>query len=315
MANSTLRLDPIPDETIFGLCIQVGVLKGARTYADCLRLVFDDQRKFWFDPNDADPKRLASLLQDVAVDSAESLLSNHSIWPYLIAFQQGDISDVLKHGERGGELVRFFGLTGCPAITERKIPRYCKLCAAEQIDKYGRSTWLRSHQLPGVTVCFEHGETLWESNFSQEKFAKLSADVKFPDIDSDFFEVDEKQSFSIDPDYLSPERLWAQISRDCLFSNGLLADKEKVFEVYKNGLLKSNLIRDGKVDFKGVQCLFKDRYGDLFSKKIQTTVGSVVYWEWLPRLLNGVNYFRHPVRHLMLIGAVFGGFPTAESLA
>ncbi len=34
MASTGFKLEPIPDETIFGLVIQIGVLKGAITYAE-----------------------------------------------------------------------------------------------------------------------------------------------------------------------------------------------------------------------------------------------------------------------------------------
>ncbi len=144
MTSSTFKLEPIPDETIFGLVIQVGVLRGANTYAECRRLVFGNKMKGWLDPNDASPERLRELLQYVDVASTQQLLRDHSPWPYWSAFQNISMSDVLKLGCEEGNPLGALGLTGTQAIKETKVAKYCKACALEQLQKYTRTTWLVS---------------------------------------------------------------------------------------------------------------------------------------------------------------------------
>ena len=135
MTSSGFKLEPIPDETIFGLVIQVGVLRGANTYAECRRLVFGNKIKGWLDPNDASPERLGELLQYVDVANTQLLLQDHSAWPYWTAFQKISMSDVLQLGSEEGNPLRALGLTGTQAIKETKVAKYCKACAIEQLRK------------------------------------------------------------------------------------------------------------------------------------------------------------------------------------
>ena len=49
-------------------------------------------------------------------------------------------------------------LSGVPLPSqERRVPRYCPACAAEDRERYGETYWHRVHQIRGVAVCPEHG--------------------------------------------------------------------------------------------------------------------------------------------------------------
>ena len=186
---TSFKLEPIPDETIFGLCIQIGVLKGAKTYVECVRLVFGDKSKRWLDPNDASQERLDKLLQYVDAANTQQLLKDHSAWPYWTAFQNISMLDVLKLGGAEGNPLGALGLAGTQAIKETKVAKYCKSCATEQLQKHNRTTWLRSHQLPGVMVCFKHGLPLLESNLWFDSNSQKSQEIRFPQAVDALFDV------------------------------------------------------------------------------------------------------------------------------
>ncbi len=312
MTSSTFKLEPIPDETIFGLVIQVGVLRGANTYAECRKLVFGNKSKVWLNPNDASPERLGELLQYVDVANTELLLQDHSAWPYWMAFQKISMSDVLKLGCEEGNPLRALGLTGTQAIKETKVARYCTACALEQLRKYTRTTWLRSHQLPGVTVCFKHGLTLSESNLWFDKNNRQEQEINFPQAANGISDARSENYFFEDWRVDQPSHLWAQMSRDCLISSGRFSNKQSVLALYNVRLDSRGLLSSGVYDWGGIESLLRQRYGDLFPMKIGVDFFVSKSRHWVKKLIAGKEYFRQPARHLFLIGALFDRLPTVQ---
>lgn len=314
MLSAEFKLTPIPDEAIFGLGIQIGFLKGAATYSDCLRLVFGEKRKRWIDTLDTDRERLELLLKYVAVDSVEELLTNHTAWPYLISFQNTSVTAVLGLGQEKLSPTVPLGLNGPPPIKDRKVAKYCCYCAAEQLEKYHRTTWLRSHQLPGVTVCHRHGAALSESLFDLELNSLLNQEVVFPLVAHQHrintcAEECHQENWHI----TQPYRMWSQISRDFLASSELFSDKCTVLALYRNALADRGLLIKDKYDWRGIEDLFRQRYGDLFAKEMQINFSCKQLWSWLRSLFVGAEYYRQPVRHLLVIGALFDSFYHVET--
>lgn len=311
MTSRTFKLEPIPDETIFGLVIQVGVLRGAITYAECRRLVFGNKMKGWLDPNDASPERLGELLQYVDVANTELLLLDHSPWPYWTAFQNTSMSDVLMLAGEEGNPLGALGLAGTQAIKETTVARYCKACATEQLQKYSRTTWLRSHQLPGVTVCFKHGLSLAESNLWFDIRNNNDHEINFPqavdDISGASCKNDLFEAWRVD----QPSHMWAQMSRDCLISSGRFSNKQSVLALYNVRLHSQGLLSSGGYDWGGIESLFRQRYGDLFSLKVGVDFSASQSRHWVRKLISGMEYFRQPARHLFLIGVLFDSLPSA----
>lgn len=310
MTSSAFKLEPIPDETIFGLVIQVGVLRGANTYAECRKLVFGNTSQVWLNPNDASPERLGKLLQYVDVANTELLLQDHSAWPYWTAFQKISMSDILKHGGKARNPLGALGLTGTQAIKETKIARYCKACALEQLRKYGRTTWLRSHQLPGVTVCFKHGLTLSESNLWFDTNDCTDQEVIFPQAADGITDACHKNDYYEAWRVDQPSHIWAQMSRDCLISSGRFSNNQSVLALYNVRLDSRGLLSSGGYDWSGIESLLRQRYGDIFPMKIGVDLSATKSRNWVKKLITGKEYFRQPARHLFIIGALFDRLPS-----
>jgi hypothetical protein len=314
MTSSVFKLKPIPDETIFGLLFQIGTLKGAKTYAECERLVFGDTTKMRYGTGDASPECMEKLLQFVDVGNLEQLLEGHSFWPYWAAFQNVSSSLVLELGKNVGNLRTVLGLAGTQAVKETKTPKYCKACATEQILNYSRTTWLRSHQLPGVMVCHTHGITLSESNLLLDRSTRGTQEINFPIPAEVLLDVGTETKLQEEWDVRNPYLLWAQISRACLYSNGLFSDEQSTLNLYQAELFARGLLTTERSDWDGIEMLVRRRFGDIFLKQVGLDVFGNKGAPWFKKLLMEQEYFRQPARHLLLIGALFDKLPSASDM-
>lgn len=313
MTSSVFKLEPIPDETIFGLIIQIGALRGAKTYAECGRMVFGKKTQIYFGSANASPEHLEKLLQLVDVSNLEQLLEDHSAWPYWTAFQNVPISHLLELGRNGEQPLSALGLLGTQAVANTKIAKYCEACAAEQIQNYSRTTWLRSHQLPGVKVCHKHGLSLSESNLQFEIYSPNNLEINFPLPANASLNMDTENKLQEEWDVRQPYLMWAKISRACLYSNGLFSDKHSVLNLYKEALFANGLLTKEKCDWGGIEILVRQRFGDIFLKKVGLEVGNKGT-PWFKKLLMEQEYFRQPARHLLLIGTLFDKLPSASDM-
>ena len=98
--------------------------------------------------------------------SIESLVLNHTLMPYALAFytpkKQQAIFNSLCTGTSPYALsaISQNATVGVPHL------RFCLQCIEEDMGKYGESYWRRVHQLPGVMICLQHNRPLLESNFN-----------------------------------------------------------------------------------------------------------------------------------------------------
>ena len=96
----------------------------------------------------------------------ERLAAEFTLFPYYAAFQPpavvACVLAALIDGHADGIHLRL-GI----ATTTVSAPtglRYCPLCHTESLTRWGERFWRRSHQLPGVFVCPDHGIPLAESS-------------------------------------------------------------------------------------------------------------------------------------------------------
>jgi hypothetical protein len=60
--------------------------------------------------------------------------------------------------------------------------QYCRACASEHFDRSGSTTWLRSHNLPGVRVCTKHGCWLDTLRFTPYDLSLPPAETTTPEL-------------------------------------------------------------------------------------------------------------------------------------
>jgi len=119
------------------------------------------------------------------------LLMDLTLYPYLTAFQPAEVrqavQDALIAGHAEWVNVRL-GLAASRVQAATAL-RYCPVCRQEMLVHLGELYWRRDHQLPGVSVCPDHGTPLQNSlvrpgTVGQHDFLAADED-NCPDISAD----------------------------------------------------------------------------------------------------------------------------------
>lgn len=315
MSRFGFRLTPIPDETLFGLAVTSGLLMGARTYWDAFRLIYGKNADIWSNSLEYGAGRLELLLTSIDIENVESLIEKHTSWPYFTAFTKADALDVAKIRTANGESPKqLFGLTGTQPVSESRYAKYCPTCAREQAIRYRRTTWLRSHQLPGVCTCHKHGQTLFSSQLPLVKGISLSQAIEFPKPAAEVFSGDIWLTRQVWRKSI-PNRLVAEVSHDLLASPRWALTPETVVNLYRKALSARGLLADQNYDWAGIEKLFRSQYGDLFCRQWGIDFACIDRTSWLRRLLSGTECYRHPFRHAIVMGCLFDEFPSGLTLS
>ncbi|MEO6843299.1 MAG: TnsD family Tn7-like transposition protein [Bradyrhizobium sp.] len=110
----------------------------------------------------ADLDRIASATKIVWGMEAHDIIERHTLLPFYGAFL--DPADYLEHVRRMCAPSGNARTVGNNAARQyRGRLRFCPLCAAEDVSKFGETYWRRCHQLDGVTVCLAHDRILFDS--------------------------------------------------------------------------------------------------------------------------------------------------------
>lgn len=90
---------------------------------------------------------------------------NHSLLPFHRSVSLKDCD--VDHGNPSRmDLIELFGTR----VWRQSEARFCLDCVKKDIDHLGFAYWRRSHQLPGVPWCFEHGIQLANSPIGKKAF-------------------------------------------------------------------------------------------------------------------------------------------------
>lgn len=111
------------------------------------------------------PGHLAQLEQRIPPErnlTCQRMIHELTLYPYYLAFAD----EVRRHEAQ--QAMTESGTTGlhmCLGLVASLVPamgqlRYCPACVDEMEAKLGELYWRRSHQLPGVVVCVDHGTPL-----------------------------------------------------------------------------------------------------------------------------------------------------------
>lgn len=143
----------LPDETLSGysvrLALQNGLPNVRSVYTRFFGLTLNS-------PGLTTPQKifLAIILSDWHEVNFATLLRNHTSLPFWEPF--------LIHSGNGA--IRQVILRKLSRIKGHRDQQFCPDCAIHDIREHGHTYWHRSHQLPGVAVCYRHGKRLISQN-------------------------------------------------------------------------------------------------------------------------------------------------------
>ncbi|RZG13477.1 transposase [Pseudoalteromonas sp. CO342X] len=156
---------PYPDELLYSVIARYGVHAGITSPKQLLDEVFQNRQIIASVAFQGHLSQISVHYQGNASLTPYKLLQRHTLFPLYSPFVHPNIAAQAKH-----EL-----LTDCrhsaevqlgKAASKVKSPhylRYCPLCVTTQIEQYGEPFWTRRWQLPGLSVCAEHGVQLINS--------------------------------------------------------------------------------------------------------------------------------------------------------
>lgn len=127
-----------------------------------LRAIFGHSRKTAF------PFLMATEVNRLAKCSGlepEELVLKHTVFPYAVAFmpmhtQQAMLGKVL-HRSSAADCISTLAKSVSFGVRYRRI---CPVCVRQDLMRFGETIWRRSHALPGVLQCAEHGVPLWDTS-------------------------------------------------------------------------------------------------------------------------------------------------------
>ncbi|MBD1583261.1 TnsD family Tn7-like transposition protein [Pseudoalteromonas sp. S16_S37] len=156
---------PYPDELLYSVIARYGVHAGITSPKQLLDEVFQNRQIIASVAFQGHLSQISAHYQGNADLKPYKLLQRHTLFPLYSPFVHPKIEAQAKH-----EL-----LTDCrhsaevqlgKAASKVKSPhylRYCPLCVTTQIEQYGEPFWTRRWQLPGLSICAEHGMQLINS--------------------------------------------------------------------------------------------------------------------------------------------------------
>lgn len=183
-------LEPHKDELIYSYFIRLGAENGFDSIKRLInRIINKNKDHYW----NYDGKGLFPKLLTVHDIHSHRLIKNCSMYPYqaifLTPYRQAITVDMLFNNSPAK---KFTGLRNL--IVEL---HYCKECMAEDIHNYGYYYIHRSHQLPGVTVCYKHHTPLFsDRNISVETtedavdFAEFSHALLQANLQTDISQIE-----------------------------------------------------------------------------------------------------------------------------
>ncbi|QEY23017.1 transposase [Psychrobacillus sp. AK 1817] len=228
--------------------------------------------------------------------SVESLLNNHTIYPYYALFisvqrQQEVISKV--KGKANG---LYWSLGMAAGILRRDGLYYCSLCANVDIEKYGEPHIHREHQLQGIEYCAHHETKLKKyvcelrtvSTFAYIRFDEKIMDLSVSQriVHNEFSMVEIKLAKMAYQLFLVP---FGKFSRENIVLKYRALLRGRNLMTLKNKVRKVELHRAFSIKFpKG----FLDKYESSIINESPN---------WLNVITSNEGKNVHPFRHLLLI--------------
>ena len=303
---SGFEMNPIPDETFFGLVVTAGSLTGFETYYSAYTGILGEWNTC---PSSLLPrglKRLADFLPPEYHENPDALCLRHTALPYFQHFCQPEsfikAKDAMLNEQRLN-VRSIVSLANRPTQDDRYL-KYCTACATEQWEISKRSTWLRSHQLPGVEVCHKHGLTLVKSAIPTVKYGLHSDTIQFPPKSEDL--QSHKLWTPAEPwESTSPNRLIAQISHELLTNPPDMDNQHIRARAYRAAFISAGYGKGNIVNWIKVQEALRNKYGDLLPRKLGLSFEINNYSHWLHKITSYRGSVQNPLQHILLIGAMF----------
>jgi len=285
-------LMPIHGETVYSMLSRLHILEGNTSPLVTL--------KKWtgirgYKPLSGLPTHLENIAENLSTpDGPLRLVQAHTHFPLYTHFLSKDREELLLDAMlRAGSPKARVGLLRND-MSARDQRRYCPSCVRSDIERYGVALWHREHTLPGLLYCSEHGDQLFVAS-NKHQFGDRYLSLPGHGAREN---VSETQELKDKLHYLAKQTKYL-MERS---SSSLISP-----QVYRRLLNDAGFItRNGRVRQKTIVTSVKDWLRPL--KNLQgyerLFVGLNIERNWVVELVAGDERFHHPIKHIVLWGAL-----------
>ena len=158
---------PYPDELVYSVLARMAYHYGYWSPKELLNCFYGRSGVLAVPDLPSNLTELARATDEVWHLSPDELAIRHTLIGYYTHFQgaRARTDAIARMRSKVGFLHLRLGICAGSAVSPTRF-QLCAMCRAENIQQYGESYWHRSHHLPGVLTCAQHGEVLLQSEIS-----------------------------------------------------------------------------------------------------------------------------------------------------
>lgn len=307
--DSRLTVLPVmlPTETLYSWCARYHRLTGNRLAADTSQQLFGTSNAGRL--HDL-PSHLAAFVDRTheRFGTAGSLAMAHTLLGFYVPFKPADLIRQACKDMAGPSVARLKFQLGLQAsrVGATHPLKACPECMADEVRKSGIAVWHLEHQWPSVWICRRHGRWLQQSTIKTKSF--LNQQWLLPD------DVPAERWLRVS-DRVFPSRpllqRMAEMTVDLMASPQAPFDSASLRFTYLAGVKRKGMLRvKGAVQLREVSEHFLARAKGLdllpgfeFVERVHDADGGFV-----GGLLRTGRGHKHPVKHLLLMAALFEGW-------
>ncbi len=289
--------DPYPEELLYSALARLGDALNYDSPSALARLAFGRLASASYDlPTDIDA--LIARLPPHHSYTANQLIQEHTLLPYYTHFMTKNRSEAARDAmcSSSSRLTRQQLIR---VISEPESLCFCPKCVEEQRATIGEPYWVRSHQVPGNSVCATHACFLERSTVSRRR---NSNPLAYSSLERALRDQDVAPR-DIDPSS-SSHHLLLMLSEDVswLMSNHGHASPQALVALYRRRLQELGLVSVGrKTHYTEVAAAFDawlPQEARLWFRDMHAYSSTEL---WLRRMMQTGDSAQNPMYHLILL--------------
>lgn len=284
--------NPYPDELLYSAIARYHFYSGNLDCKDTLEELFGSRSVI---PSVEIGSYFSVLAERLGPQySVESLLANHTIYPYYASFlskarQQEILQDVLEDGQ--ALYTRLGMIAG--GICRKEGLYYCAECAKADDAKYGEPYIHREHQLQGINYCPHHEVPLRKYPVTTDsRIQYIHFELKHMNLTA-IYEVDTYKESTVEIAKQAYQLLQLPLHE---------LSREVVSTKYRSLLRERNLITaSNHVRQKELHSAVASYFPTGFLRQYESELNEYDEYNWLKVLTRNSKRHVHPLRHLFLL--------------
>ena len=291
------------DELLYSLLGRFHRVSGNRNFKETLSELFNLDTIL---PVVDLPCHLESLAQKLpkGMDlSSNNLIQKYTLFPLYSPFmtdkKRDGLKNIMKH--ENGNLLKFKMGIIAGSVCQKNALYYCPVCAKAELRQYEEAVIHRTHQIQGVYVCEKHMCILHVyplHNNSRLEFTILQES----NLDFRNLHMKDKQ-LEMGLTVIAKE-VHLLLNESAL--TGLNIDY--IHELYLKELKERGyLTNKGNIRQRDVYTDFSNYYGNTLLAFLESELDEANEYNWLKLITRQQTRAIHPIRHVLLIGFLFGG--------